>query len=618
MKQITALKPAEDSQSPAGDVGYQMAVRIAVVAGVFSLIVCALLLYDYSLRRAKDPHEAALYQDLLLAVKQHPDNEQLKNAVRKLDQQLGEDHFRHRAFTAVGAGLLLGGVAVFLLAAKSAATLRRKLPTPQPQATPQDVETRWTRIARWSVAALAGVLIVAAVGLSVGSRGGLPESAQELTTLLDAGPTERQGRPSVHLPPPPSEEEIGKMWPRFRGPHGSGISAYTNVPVSWDDASGKNILWKTPVPLPGMNSPVVWADHVFLSGATKDRREVYCFDANTGKLAWQKEVPPHPQAGQMREPQFSGYAAPTVTTDGRLVVAIFVDGQVAAFDLDGEMAWCKSLGIPENSYGHASSLATYRDLVLVQIDQGSKKKPNSSLYALRAANGETAWEVSRPVGISWTSPIVISHQGRDQVVTCSDPWVIAYNPADGTELWRANCISGESGPSPVFSSGMVFVGNTYCQLSAIRADGVGDVTKTPHIVWTGDQALPEVCSPLATGEYVFLLEAGTLTCYDAKDGTVLWEEYEAFDYASFWSSPSLVGNRVYLFGELQKEDEVDEEENPVIYCKSWVLEYGREEGSCKVVGEGRLEEGCVTSPAFQDGRIYIRGKKHLFCIGESQ
>ncbi len=625
MSQTTEPTSREDGRPTARGAAYQTAARTAAVAAVFSAIVCGFLLHDYSLRRAQDPHDAASYRMLKLAFAQQPDSQELKAQIRALDEQLRREYFQRRAFARVGGQLLLAGVAILLVATTWAVTLRRELPVPKAQAAPVDTETRWTRIARWGVTAVTIVLAGVGIGLLRGaSRNDLPDDVLQVAALLKPDPAppsnppqvSPQGAPQVAPGPPlPSEDEFRKMWPSFRGPEGAGISAYTNVPDSWDDASGKNIRWKTPVPLPGLNSPVVWGDRVFLSGAIKGRREVYCFDAKTGKLAWQKPVPPHPQAGQMREPEFSGYAASTVATDGRFVFAIFVDGQLAAFDLQGQPLWQKSLGIPENNYGHASSLVTYRDLLLVQLDQGTKKKPKSKLYAFRGATGQKAWEVPRPVAVCWTSPIVISHGGRDQVVTYSDPWVIAYNPADGAELWKASCIMGESGPSPVFSAGIVYAGNTYCQLSAIRADGTGDVTKT-HIVWSGEQGLPEVCSPLATSEYVFLLDSGTLTCYDAKDGTILWEEYEAFDYADFTSSPSLVGNRVYLFGDLEKEGETDEEKTPLLYCKSWIVEPSRQ--GCKIVAEGQLGESCVTSPAFQDGCIYIRGDTHLFCIAEKQ
>ena len=322
------------------------------------------------------------------------------------------------------------------------------------------------------------------------------------------------------------DEEIAKMWPRFRGPGGLGISAYTNVPETWDAKSGKGIVWKTPVPLPGNNSPVVWGKRVFLSGADQRRREVYCFDADSGKLLWQQAAPGTPQS-TARPPKVNddtGYAAPTTATDGRRVFAIFANGDLAAFDFSGKLAWSKSLGIPENSYGHASSLAMYKNLLLVQFDQGSSRTPKSKLLAFDSATGKIVWQVDRPVPNSWASPIVIRHADREQIITAADPWVIAYNPADGAEIWRAKCLRTDIGPSPTFADGRVFVANDNCVLSAIRADGRGDVTAT-HVLWKGEDGMPDTCSPLATKEFVFLLTSfGTLTCYDAVKGDVLWAE----------------------------------------------------------------------------------------------
>jgi outer membrane protein assembly factor BamB len=190
--------------------------------------------------------------------------------------------------------------------------------------------------------------------------------------------------------------------------------------------------------------------------------------------------------------------------------------------------------------------------------------------------------------------------GRDQLITCADPWVIAYNPADGRqEYWRAKVLRQDVGPSPTFADGLVYVANQFPYLSAIKPDGSGDVTKS-QVVFTAEDGLPDTCSPLATSQFVFLLTSdGLLTCYDAKSGEKLWEH--DFDGLPFSSSPGLVGKLVYL---VSKEG------------KSFVIEPTRE--GCKIVAEGNLGENCVTSPAFQDGRIYLRGQKHLFCIEENK
>ena len=353
------------------------------------------------------------------------------------------------------------------------------------------------------------------------------------------------------------------------------------------------------MPLEGKSSPVVWNDRVFLTGATVARREVYCFDTNTGQLLWQRLVPGAPES-TTEPPKVSrdtGYAAPTPTTDGQRVYAIFANGDVVALDFAGQVLWTKSLGIPQNAYGHAASLAMHQNLVLIQFDQGAAEDKLSRLLAVNGPTGEMVWATARQVPNSWSSPIVIDVAGRAQIVTAADPWVIAYDLATGKEIWRAKCLRADIGPSPVFANGIVYVASEFPALSAIRADGTGDVTQT-HLLWSGEESLPDTASPLATNQFVFTLASyGVLTCYDCRTGEMLWDE--EFEGSDFSSSPSLVGRRLYLFSKSGK---------------GWVVEPTRD--GCQRLSESNLREECVASPAFHAGRVYIRGSKHLFCLGK--
>ena len=92
--------------------------------------------------------------------------------------------------------------------------------------------------------------------------------------------------------------------------------------------------------------------------------------------------------------------------------------------------------------------------------------------------------------------------------------MIAYDANDGNELWRADCMSGEVGPSPVFADGVVYVANEACGMYAVRVDGDGDVTDS-HIDWFTDFDVPDVCSPLVTDSQVLLLSHGLLAAFDA-------------------------------------------------------------------------------------------------------
>ncbi len=577
-----------------------IALWTAAVAGVFVCAVLALMAWDYAQRLAKDPLDSEDFKQLKRQLVADPENEALKKEIEAWDLELRQAYFNQRRFAAAGAWLLLAGVAVLLISLRTAATLRRKLPMPQLQPVLSDTETPRNAVARWTVSAMGVVLIGTAIGLSTGIGSALYEGSAQTTAEAEPGETS-SGKPQPVLPADPtvpSKEEIAKNWPYFRGPGGLGIAAYDNVPIAWDAAKNEGIVWKTPVPLEGNSSPVVWNDRVFLTGATQKVRQVYCFDAASGKLLWQKDMPATP-ASQGKVPELSedtGYACSTPATDGRRVYAWFAIGDLAAFDFDGKLVWSKSFGIPRNGYGHGTSLTFWHNLLIVQFDQALPKDRKSKLMALDGRTGDTVWETPRDVPSSWCTPIVIEVDGQEQIITGGDPWVIAYRPDDGKEIWRADCLRGDVVSSPVFADGLVYVTHERPQLSAIRPDGQGDVTAS-HIVWTGQDNLPDACSPLATPQYVLLLTSGgMLTCYDAKTGKKLWaEDFEAV----FKASPSLAGKYVYLVSD---------------EGKVWVVEPGPT--GCKKVSQANLGEPCVASPAFQDGRIYLRGKQHLFCVGK--
>lgn len=236
------------------------------------------------------------------------------------------------------------------------------MPTgPPPREDPEIELTRW---ARWAVAGLVLLLAAAMVGLSVGYRGFLPDRLDQIARQASSTPTAGTGSaesssptaaasttPATAALPLPGPEEFARNWPRFRGPRGDGISAYDNVPTHWDSGTGEGIRWKALVPLPGNSSPIVWQDRVFLTGTTAKRREVYCFDADTGQLQWQKEVP-GTSASTAAPPKVSedtGFAASTPATDGRYVFSIFANGDVAAFDFAGSLVWQLSLGVPKST-----------------------------------------------------------------------------------------------------------------------------------------------------------------------------------------------------------------------------------------------------------------------------
>ena len=115
------------------------------------------------------------------------------------------------------------------------------------------------------------------------------------------------------------------------------------------------------------------------------------------------------------------------------------------------------------------------------------------------------------------------------------------------------------------------------------------------MVWTDEDNVPDVTSPTSNGELVFALTTGgMLTCLDAKDGKKLWDH--DFDMECH-ASPSLAGNRVYLFG---------------LKGTAVVVEAARQ---FKELFRTEMGDAFHASPAFAQDKIFLRGVTNVWCVG---
>ncbi len=386
----------------------------------------------------------------------------------------------------------------------------------------------------------------------------------------------------------PYPEKVALNFASFRGPGGNGVAFQKNIPLSWDGETGENILWKTEIPLQGYNSPVIWDDMIFLSGASKSSMEVYCIDRHNGKIFWTSLVEniPGSPATAPKVPDYTGYAASTGACDGTHFYAIFANADVAAFNFEGKQVWGRNLGVPDNHYGYSSSLLVYQGQLIIQWDQRNVAK----VMALSTKTGETLWENNREVKISWASPVIAYADQEPQLILAADPYLAAYNPLTGVELWKIKCLSGEVGPSPVIGGNLVFALNEYASLVAIKPGA------EPKKVWEDYSYLSDVPSPVATDKHLIVATSyGLVACFAIGSGEMLWEA--EFDN-SVYASPMIAEGRVFLLD------------------KQGIMHIFEAGASYQHIADCPLGEGSVCTPAFADGHIYIRGEKHLFGIGK--
>jgi outer membrane protein assembly factor BamB len=609
--------------------------RLALAVGVISFFVATLLLLNYINIQKTDPLESEAITALVERLKDEPNNDALKQEIRYLDLLARKAYFTSHWQVKTGGFILLFSSIALVILLKMLYDLRKTIELPGPDEkkgmADRILSQRWIGIIGFII--IGGALLVSLVSRdylkeydsasvstvpapadegievieiassqdsSVAGSGTIvdettqdsleasPEEAESNEPVVAEAGQEGQAK-SVQQSKFPGLEEIKKQHNAFRGPLSQGVCYHKNIPVSWDGATGENVLWKVEVPRQGNNSPVIWGEKVFLAGADQQIREVYCYNRNTGELLWKHEASgiEGSPATPPKTTSDTGLSAPTLTTDGQRVYAIFGTGDILALDMEGKRIWARNLGVPDNHYGHSSSLICWKEKLVVQYDTNSSGR----LLALNVLDGSTIYDIPRNVQISWASPVLGMINGKYQILTTSAPDAIGHDLETGKELWSVECMMGEVGPSVAFIDGIVIPSNEYATMVAI------DPSKEPVVImWDQDNYLPEASSPVAINGLIFLgTSYGVFACFDAKTGEMKWE-FEG--NSGFYGSPIAVDGKIYVMD---------------MSGTMYIFEIS---GEMKLVGEPSLGEKSVVTPTFMDGRIYLRGSKYLYCIGE--
>jgi len=586
----TASAPSEKAVSPLRSAtavqNAAVLARVAWIAAAFCALVGGYMLYQHALASERDPWKSPQLLALKEKLRAAPTDEAVKVEIRRLDLEFRQRYKRRLALEATGGWLLLGGVAVLVLAAPPIVKWQTPKWLPKLRPDVANESRHHSTQARWSVAATGAIVGMGLITLPLTTTSSLPKSATELDTLLGKGSGESGANASS-----PTLAELQANWPQFRGMHGGAMTNELGF-----DAKSASVFWKTPISAPGFNSPVVWSNRIFISGGDAAKREVFCFDTADGKLAWQRVIEnvPSSPAKQPEIPESTGFATPTMACDGRHAFVLFGNGDLAALTLDGSPAWSRNIGVPHNMYGHASSLANWPGKLIVQLDQDEGAPGGSKLLAFDCATGRLLWERTKPTHGSWATPVVAEAAGKVQIITLALPFAMSHSLADGGELWRADLMEGEIAPSPILAGGLVIAVSPAGKLFALRPDGAGEVTKS-HVGWSAEDNIPDITSPVSDSQLVFTVATGgSLAAFDIQTGKQVWAKDLEFETQS---SPTIAGRQLLVVGT--KGEVVS-------------VEVGRE---FKELSRTKLEDSFHASPAIVDGRLFLRGATNLWCLG---
>lgn len=385
-------------------------------------------------------------------------------------------------------------------------------------------------------------------------------------------------------------------WLQFRGTDTNGVAVGPAPPTSFSAKQGelKNIAWKAPLPGRGVCGPIVVGGKVVTtsaSGFRRDRLHVLCFDAKTGKLDWERQFW---ATGRTLCHPTSSVAAPTPCSDGKHIYAFYSSNDLICLDLEGNLKWLRGLThdhpTAANDVGMSSSPVVIGQTVVVQVESYG----DSFLAGINAATGETRWRTARPKAFNWASPAVLRGRSgeEDLLLAQSGKSIETIRPLTGETVWKYETAC-DNISSATTDGQTIYVPAE--GLMAFRGEPGSDAKK---LVWTQNRLNPSGVSPVARDGKVYALAGSVVTCGNAEDGSVLWQQrLKGGKARRFWATPVLAGNNMYLADDSGFVQ---------------VLDVGGK--TAKVVSENDLGDPVLGTPAVADGALYLRSDGYLWKI----
>ena len=425
-------------------------------------------------------------------------------------------------------------------------------------------------------------------------------------------------------------------WPTWRGTSGAGLAPGAKPPVKWSE--DQNVKWKVKIPGEGYSTPIIWKDRIYLLSAIETKEDapqsapvapreepsaaparggrkgggfgggpaptkpyefvILALDRSTGKTVWQKtarKLTPHEGRHQTNT-----FASASPVTDGEHLYVGFGSRGFYCYDLQGNLKWEKDLGDMQTrmGFGEGSSPALAGRLLIINWDHEGQ----SFITALDKKTGAEVWRKSRDEISSWSTPLIVEHNGRQQAIIPATKRTRSYDVETGEVLWEAAGLTGNVIPMPVVGHGNVYVMSGFrgFSIQAIKLSSRGDVSETDNIVWSVRKSAPYVPSPVLSGDRLYMSKSNDayLSCLNALTGEVIYQDQALPGVRSIYASPLAANGHLYIVGR----------EGTVMVVK--------DAPQFEVVATNKLDDRIDASPVMIGKELFLRGHEHLYCISE--
>lgn len=392
-------------------------------------------------------------------------------------------------------------------------------------------------------------------------------------------------------------------WPQYRGPQQDGISTET-INLTWG-AAGPKVAWKVPTET-GFSSFSISGNKVFTQVARKGQEQCVALDAATGRELWAAEIGPgkYPKGGDAGAPDNKGGDGPrsTPTVSDGCVYILSPLLVLYCFDAtSGKKLWSHDI-IQENAgqnihWNNAASPVVDGDLVFM-----AGGGPGQALLAFNKKSGQLAWKAHDET-MTHSTPVAATILGERQVIFYLKSGLLSVSTKDGKALWRFPFeFKTSAAISPVVAGDIV-----YCSAGYGAGGGACKITKngkgfTATELWKipGDKQVANHWStPVYKDGHLYGMFSfkkwgtGPLKCVELATGKIMWEQP---DFGA--GNVILVNDKLVALTD--KGQVVIVDPTPAAYKETARFQ--------AVTGK------CWSTPAFSNGRIYVRSTQEGACL----
>ena len=423
-------------------------------------------------------------------------------------------------------------------------------------------------------------------------------------------------------------------WPHWRGPNFDGSAEAEGLPAEFGREEGH--VWAVGLPGPGAATPIVHGRHVFATAIEPEEGLLLAlaFDRENGEMLWEDVAGsgyrPGEKGSRTQLHDRSNYASPSPVTDGQRVFFLFGNGDLAAYDMEGEPLWRMNLQQEHGDFAFQWTFSASPTLFggrlylpILQRDEPAnglgKDGGESFLLALDPKNGATVFRHVRPSKArmesleSYATMIpYVGPKGRKELLVVGGDVITGHDPGTGKELWRwGTWNEGHREmwwrlvPSPVVGRGLVLAcGPKGASVCAVRLGGEG-VLVDESLAWRSagrrNPVTTDVPTPLFYRDHFYVLSdlREALSKLDPETGEIEWK-LELPGRDRWRASPTGADGKVYCVNHAGLVVVVDAKSGDIL--------------AENVMGEPD-EDQIRASIAVAHGRLFLRTNQVLYCLG---